>query len=142
MGGRGGAGGAGDRGKSGRIPAGGSKDGTIIGGKPREIESYMREARGWSPAYHHDEILEAKTDGNGNLTFSYAKADSYEKTAKTNRTVNTKYIIQAGAINGETIGIDWSKVQSISGQTYNLRNVAKANGLSWDGKKKQWRRKK
>lgn len=140
MGGRGSAGGGGG-GKSGRIPAGGSKDGTIIGGKPREIESYMREARGWSPAYHNDEILEATTDGNGNLTFRYARADSYEKTAKTNRTVNTKYTLQAGAVNGEPFGIDWSKVNSISGQTYTLRKVAKENGLSWDGQKKQWRRK-
>lgn len=119
----------------------GSRDGTILGGKPREIESYMREARGWSPRYHKDEILEAKTDGRGNLTFTYARADSYEKTAKTNRTVYTKYTLQAGAVNGETFGIDWSKVQSISGQTYGLRDAAKKAGLSWDGAKKQWRRK-
>lgn len=105
------------------------------------IESYLREARGFSPRYHHDEILEAKTDESGNLTFSYARADSYEKTAKTNRTVNTKYTIQAGSLNGEPFGIDWSKVKSISGQTYSLRKVAKENGLSWDGLKKRWRRK-
>lgn len=105
------------------------------------IESYLREARGFSPGYHHDEILEARTDESGNLTFSYARAELYEKTAKTNRTVNTKYTIQAGALNGEPFGIDWSKVKSISGQTYSLRKVAKENGLSWDGLKKRWRRK-
>ena len=120
---------------------GGSKDGTILGGKPREIESYYRESRGASPSYHKDEILEARTDGNGNLTFSYAKADSYEKTAKTNRTVNTKYTLQAGAVNGEPFGIDWSKVKSIQGQTYNLRRVAKENGMKWDGKTKRWLKK-
>ena len=42
MGGRG-SGGASVAGGSAR---GGSKDGTILGGKPREIESYYREARG------------------------------------------------------------------------------------------------
>ena len=57
----------------------GSKDGTILGGKPREIESYIRDARGFSPRYHGDTILEATTDGHGNLTFSYARANSYEK---------------------------------------------------------------
>lgn len=124
-----------------KTPPNASKDGTIIGGEPRVIESYFREARGFSPGYHKDEILEATTDGNGNLTFRYAKADEYEKTAKTNRTVYTTYSIKAGAYNGETFGIDWSKVNSISGQTYSLRNVAKENGLSWDGAKKQWRRK-
>ena len=131
----------GGRGGSGGSFGGGSSDGAIMGGKPREIMSFLREARGFSPRYHHDEILEAKTDGNGNLTFSYAKADSYEKTAKTNRTVNTKYTLQAGAINGETFGINWDKVQSISGQTYNLRKAAKDAGLKWDGDRKMWRRK-
>lgn len=137
MGGRG----SGGASVAGGIARGGSKDGTILGGKPREIESYYREARGLSQSYHKDEILEARTDGNGNLTFSYAKADSYEKTAKTNRTVNTKYTLQAGAINGETFGINWDKVQSISGQTYNLRKAAKDAGLKWDGDRKMWRRK-
>lgn len=115
-----------------------SKDGVIIGGKPREIESYLREARGYSPGYHKDEILEATTDGRGNLTFRYARAEAYEKTAKTNRTVNTKYRLQAGAVNGETFGINWDKVKSIQGQTYNLRNAAKEHGMVWDGKNKRW----
>lgn len=135
MGGRGSSGGVGSNAFK------GSRDGAILGGKPREIESYQREARGWNPGYRKDEILEAKTDGYGNLTFTYARADSYEKTAKTNRTVYTKYTLQAGAVNGETFGIDWSKVQSISGQTYGLRDAAKKAGLSWDGTRKQWRRK-
>lgn len=134
----------GGRGSGGGVNAAksrGSVDGTILSGEPRQIESQLREARGWNPRYHKDEILEAKTDGNGNLTFIHAVADSYEKTAKTNRTVYTKYTIRAGAINGETFNIDWSKVQSISGQTYSLRNAAKNAGLSWDNEKKIWRRK-
>lgn len=131
MGGRGSAGGV-------RKAGGGSKDGAILGGKPRTIQSYLRESRGRSSGYHHDEILEAITDGGGNLTFKYAKADSYEKTAKTNRTVYTKYTLQAGAVNGEAFGINWSKVKSIQGKTYSLRNTAKANGMVWDGKTNRW----
>lgn len=130
MGGRGSAGGA-----------RGSKDGVIIGGKPRVIDSYMREARGWGSSYHKDDILEATTDGHGNVTFSWARADSYRKTAKTNRTVYTQYTLQAGAVNGETFGINWNKVQSVSGQTYGVREAARNAGLSWDSAKRQWRRK-
>lgn len=140
MGGRGSSGGS--TGGAAKQRAGASKDGTIIGGAPRKIESYLREARGWSPGYHNDEILEATTDGSGNLTFRYAKADSYTKTAKTNRTVYTEYTVQAGAVNGKSFGINWDKVNSISGQTYNLRGEAKEHGLVWNGQKKQWRRKK
>ena len=118
----------------------GSKDGTILGGKPREIESYIRDARGFSPRYHGDTILEATTDGHGNLTFSYARANSYEKTAKTSRTTYTKYTLQAGAVNGQSFGINWSKVQSVSGETYSIKNEAKQAGMVWDGTKKRWRR--
>lgn len=128
----------GGRGASSGIKVKTSKDGTLIEGNPRTIKSYFRESRGYSPGYHGDEILEATTDGNGNITFRYAKADSYEKTAKTNRTVNTEYTIQAGAVNGEPFNIVWEKVKSIQGQTYSLRDVAKKNGMIWDGKKKRW----
>ena len=128
----GGRGGAGNNARS-------SKDGTIILGKPREIQSYLRRGGGGYARYHKDTILEAKTDGAGNLTFSYARADSYEE--ETRRTVKTVYKLQAGVVNGEPFGINWDKVKSISGQTYDLREVAKKNGLTWDGAKKQWRRK-
>lgn len=75
------------------------------------------------------------------MTFSYAKADSYEKTAKTNRTNYVTYTLKAGAVNGTTFNVNWDKVNSISGQTYNLRQAAKEHGLSWDSAKKIWRRK-
>lgn len=119
----------------------GSADGTIMPGTARTIETIYRESRGMSPAYYKDQVLEATTDGEGNLIFSYAKADSFEKTAKTNRTNYVTYTLQAGAVNGETFGINWSKVNSISGQTYSLRKAAKDAGLKWDGTKKRWVRK-
>ena len=138
MGGRGGA--SGTRG-------GGSADGVIMSGATRTIETVYREARGWQKSYYKDEGYPAqsngcKQDGNGNVTFSYAKADSFEKTAKTNRTNYVTYTLKAGAVNGETFNIDWSKVNSISGQTYNLRTAAKNAGLSWDSAEKKWKRKK
>ena len=113
-----------------------------MSGATRTIETVYREARGWQKSYYKDEVLEATTDGKGNVTFSYAKADSYEKTAKTNRTNYVTYTLKAGAVNGETFNIDWSKVNSISGQTYNLRDAAKSAGLKWDSAEKKWKRKK
>nr|DAG24023.1 MAG TPA: protein of unknown function DUF1858 [Caudoviricetes sp.] len=37
--------------------------------------------------------------------------------------------------------MNWDKVKSISGKTFSLRQAAKEHGLSWDSKKKMWRRK-
>lgn len=129
MGGRGGSG-----------SRGGSRDGTITATKPSLIETVYREARGYSNGYYKNEVLEATTDGKGNLTFSYPKDKSFEKTAKTNRTNYVTYNVVAGAVDGRSFGIDWSKVNSISGQTYSMRKEAKEAGLKWNGKEKKWSR--
>ena len=121
---------------------GGSKDGSIIGGAKKTVEARYIEGRGWNRGRYDTEVLEATTDGKGNLTFNYAQPDSREKTAKTNKTNYLTYNVQAGAVDGKSFGINWDKVQSVSGQTYNLRAEAKAHGLSWDGATKSWRRKK
>lgn len=120
---------------------GGSKDGTIIGGAKKQIEARYIEGRGWSRGRYDTEVLEATTDGKGNLTFEYAQPDTREKTAKTNKTNYLTYNVQAGAVDGKSFGINWDKVKSISGQTYSMRGEAKENGLSWDGATKSWRRK-
>lgn len=121
---------------------GGSKDGTILGGAKRTIEARYIEGRGWQRGRYDTEVLETTTDGKGNLTFEYAQPDTKEKTAKTNKTNYLTYNVQAGAVDGKSFGINWDKVQSISGQTYNMRAEAKAHGLTWDGATKSWKRKK
>ena len=121
----------------------GSKDGVFTSNKTRTIETVYREARSGfgGSSYYKDEVLEATTDGKGNITFDYARGGSYEKTAKTNRTNYVTFNLKAGAVNGETFNIDWSKVQSVQGKTYSLRDAAKSAGLKWDGATKSWRRK-
>ena len=121
---------------------GGSKDGTILGGAKKQVEARYIEGRGWQRGRYDTEVLEATTDGKGNLTFEYAQPDTKEKTAKTNKTNYLTYNVQAGAVDGKSFGINWDKVQSISGQTYNMRPEAKAHGLTWDGATKSWKRKK
>lgn len=128
----------GGRGSSGI--AKGSSDGAFMSKKLTKVETIYRESRLGKPGYYGDEILEATTDGNGNLTFKYAKGGDFSKTAKTNRTNYVEYEIQSGAKNGQTFNIDWSKVNSISGQTYSLRDEAKKAGLKWDPNRKRWAR--
>lgn len=127
---------------SGSTRMGGSKDGAIAGGAKRTIEARYIEGRGWQRGRYDTEVLEATTDGKGNLTFGYAQPDTKEKTAKTNKTNYLTYNVQAGAVDGKSFGINWDKVQSISGQTYSMRAEAKAHGLTWDGATKSWKRKK
>lgn len=113
----------------------------LRGGQPKTIEARDIEGSGWRRGYYDAEVLEATTDGKGNLTFDYARPESREKTAKTNKTNYLTYTVQAGAVDGKSFGINWDKVNSISGQTYSMRSEAKSHGLSWDGKTKSWKRK-
>jgi len=106
--------------------------------KTRTIEAVYREARGHSASYYKDIILEAIDSGNGELSFEYATPDKREKTAKTNRTQYLTYKLKAGAENGDIFGVNWGRVQSVSGQTYDLRSELKKRGFKWDGKNKKW----
>ena len=108
--------------------------------KPRQIETQYRtpsvSMRGITG--YKDEILEAKADKDGNVTFEYATPKARDKTAKTNKTEYVTYEVSHGAINGETFGVNLDKANSVSGQTYNLREELKKKGFKWDGKKKAW----
>lgn len=109
--------------------------------KPREIETTHFLYGSRSGDTYKDTVLEATTDGNGNLTFTYATPKTRSgPSAKTNKTERVTYEVTHGAVNGESFGIDWSKVQSISGRTYDMRSEAKKAGLKWDGRTKTWRR--
>lgn len=119
----------------------GSSDGTLMRAKKQTIETTMIEGRGWSRTTYKNEVLEATTDGKGNLTFGYASPTQNVKTAKTNKTHYVTYEVAHGAVDGKTFGIDWSKVNSIGGQTYSVKDEAKAAGLRFDGATKTWRRK-
>lgn len=117
---------------------GGSSDGVFEKNTKTKIETIFREGRYGSKSYYKDEVLEAETDGKGNVTFQYARGGKFEKTSITNRTNYVTFNLKAGAVNGETFNINWNNVKSISGQTYNLRQQAKENGMKWNGKEKRW----
>lgn len=95
---------------------------------------------------YDDTVLSVKADKDGNLTFDYARAESYDKSAKTNKTNYVTYKLTHGVEvdkkgNVTSYGINWDKVQSVSGQTYALRQYAKEQGLKWDSANKRWVRK-
>ena len=125
MGGRGGSGGG----------------GAIVAGKPQTITTTYYSSRSIGGSRFKNEVLEATADKKGNVTFSYATPTFSGPSAKTNKTQDVTYKVKAGAVDGKTFVINWSKVNSISGQTYSLRGAAKAAGLKWDGSTKTWRRK-
>ena len=104
------------------------------------IETKYREPRGMRTGYYKDEVLEARSDGNGNLAFSYAKGDSYVKSAPSNRTSYVTFSLLAGALNGVSFNIDWSKVKSVSGKTYSIKEELKATGFKWHSDTKKWER--
>ncbi len=113
--------------------------GVIENEEPRHIESTYRRNRTFGSGYD-DKVLEAKADSNGNVTFSYAKAEFSKNDAPSNVKRHVSYDVVAGALNGKTFNINWNKVNSINGETYDLREQAKAAGLKWDGKLKKWKR--
>lgn len=110
------------------------------GAKPREIETQYRATSGSQRGYtgYKDEVLEAKADKNGNVTFEYATPKKREKTAKTNRTEYVTFEVSHGAVNGSIFGVNLNKATSVSGQTYGMRDELKKNGFKWDGKGKKW----
>ena len=122
----------------------GSADGALLNVSITRVTAtaYLPGSR--TAAYgttYKPEVLEAVTDGKGNLTFTHAyPINSVKPSAKTNKTAEAIFEITHGAIDGDTVGIDWSKVNSISGRTFSLRQEAKANGLKWEPKRKVWRR--
>lgn len=118
---------------------GGSKDGVFTTNTPKTIESFYRKGRGlFEGGYYKHEVLEATTDGSGNVTFDYPEKPIYDEASRNKRTQYITYNLIAGAVDGQTFNIDWSKVKSIQGKTYSLRGAAKEAGLKWDSKTKRW----
>ncbi len=118
--------------------------------------------------YNLGDVLEASSDGNGNLTLGYATPSGYyEQNSKTSYGVYELKtgITDAPDIHGgrvhakafdaldnidskvkpenekgdiRSVGIDWDKVKTVSGQTYNVKDLLKEKGFKWNGAGKNW----
>lgn len=131
MGGRGGS-----SGSSGRLSGGGAISAT----KERTITTTYFSSQSRGGSRFKNEVLEATADKSGNVNFSYATPKFHGPSAKTNKTQEVSYKLRAGAVDGETFGINWSKVNSVSGQTWSVRAKAKEAGLRWDARTKTRKR--
>ena len=112
-----------------------------------------------------EDVLDAKSDGNGNLTLAYATPTQYY--AQNSKTSYGLYELKCGITNASdvkrymndtdyfsgkkskvkdsnassdvrSVGIDWDKVNSVSGQTYNIKALLKAKGFKWNSAGKNW----
>lgn len=119
----------------------GSADGVLLNNKPVTVTTTFYSAgskSGGTYGSYKDEVLEATTDGNGNLSFGYADWKHSAPSAKTNKTHKAETTITHGAVNGEMVGVDLSKAKSVSGKTFNIKSEIKSQGFKWDGKNKMW----
>lgn len=87
-------------------------------------------------------VVEAKSDGKGNLTMDYASADSYRE--QNSKTKYAQYTIQNGITNlasegdVKSVGINWDAVQTVSGNTYGAQKLLREKGFTWDSNFKVW----
>lgn len=38
------------------------------------------------------------------------------------------------------LGIDWDKVKSVSGKTFNIKDMLKHKGFKWNSSEKNWKK--
>lgn len=112
-------------------------------------------------------VLEAKSDGEGNITLDFADNEGYYQ--QNSKTTYALYKLKCGITNAEkvhgsrefedgttgkykfkeensdgyttSVGINWDKVNSVSGQTYHVQSLIRKKGFKWDEGKKKYVRK-
>lgn len=45
-----------------------------------------------------------------------------------------------GSMSGRWVGINWNNVKTVSGKTYEVKNMLKDMGFKWDSENKNWKR--
>lgn len=58
--------------------------------------------------------------------------------AHVERIMGRQWTTNAAYVDGEFVNIDKSKLNSLTGNTYPIREVAKANGMEWNAKEDAW----
>ena len=123
-----------------------TKDGTI---KQNGEKMFAERMTGGNIYGSQAVVLEATTDGNGNLTLEYAQPVGYRQ--QNSKTSYAQYELKAGLTNRSPTGkttefrsnnIDWDKVKTVSGKTYGTQYFMRQQGFSWDSAEKKWKRKK
>lgn len=116
---------------AGRSLKGNKKDSVFTDVKPITVESRYIEGRGFTRGRYTDTVLQAVNKGNGEIELAYATPDKYEKTAKTNKTNHITYTLDHGFVNSEPHGLNFEKISSFSGQTYQVKEELKKRGFKF-----------
>lgn len=74
----------------------------------------------------------------GHLQLGYAQPIERYKLAKTNKTNYVTYKLEHGMVDGESHGINWNAVKSVSGQTYGIKEQLKKMGYRWNRDQQRW----
>lgn len=123
----------GGRGGSGFGAATGGKQKSAVFGSdaPLKVETRYIEGRGFQRGRYDDTVLQAVDKGDGAVELVYAQADSYNKTAKTNKTNYVTYTLDHGFVNNSPHNINFEKITSFSGQTYQVKEELKKRGYKF-----------
>lgn len=123
-------GGRGSAGSNGGKPRG--KNSGVFGKeKPLTVETRYIEGRGFYRGRYDDTVLQAVSLGDGKVELEYAKADSYKKLAKTNKTNYVTYTLDHGFVNDSPHNINFDRISSFSGQTYAVKETLKKHGYKF-----------
>lgn len=111
------------------------------------------------------DVFTATSDGNGNVQLNYASPTEYYK--QNSKTTYALYEMKCGITNADeihgsrrfsnddyvkhskvkdensvngirSVGINWDKVNSVSGQTYKIKDLLKSKGFKWNSAGKSW----
>lgn len=101
------------------------------------IDTYYRRGSGYG-----QNVLEAIETSQGAIKFINATADFLDDRIKAN-TRDVQFKIRNGAVyhnkrGYEFHGINWDKVNSVSGETYAMKEEIKEKGFKWDRDNKRW----
>lgn len=122
----------------GRGSAGGAIPGIFGKERPITVETTYIEGRGFARGRYKDSVLRAVDKGNGQVELVYATADKFQKTAKTNKTNYVTYTLDHGFVNDQPHNINFEKIKSFSGQTYQVKEELKRRGFKF--KNGKWER--
>lgn len=117
--------------------------------EPVHIEATYRQGRNTMSggSYMTREVLEARETKSGELELGYATPTKREQ--RKNGNIDYEFDLQHGvyAVSNSSgvsnsVGIDWDKVQTVSGKTYGARRFLEEQGFHYDSEKKIYSRQK
>ena len=112
---------------------------------PVHIRTTYRLGRNTSSgaSYMTQSVISASEDENGDLILDYATPSKTDR--RHNGNIDYEFDLSCGLYQSSnssgvnsSVNIDWDKVKTVSGQTYESRSFLKNKGFVWDGQSKRY----